>query len=340
MTQLVLHTGTPLTRQVDVQTQLVTWREALTKAGVILHPQDRIETWDTAVKQLVTGDAPPQVRKLVRQSSKFGARAVVLSSEDAYRPLRKARNVTRLADLGSASDVEVTVVLVVREQLELLNALYCRQVMSMDTAEDFASFVAKGIDSGLYHYAQAFRRLLDAEDVHLVAVPFSALSGREPARAILQASGVPAETLDGLPDSPDPAATTDESVGPILLAATRLLHKRLIRLKAGRVRRPGALDRAVDILREQARANDWDDRTFWGWTPELAALGAQAFHLGNAEFAAGAWRSDWPDASPTHSYTRGDLASRGPAVVVDVMDTVQRALDDLMKKPGKASERE
>jgi hypothetical protein len=341
MTQLVLHTGTPMTYVPEIQAALVGWREPLSKAGVIVAGQDSTDTWDQAVEKLLSGAPPPPLRKLIRQSVRFGARTVLLSSEAGFRPLRKGRNIEQVTDFAAANELTVRMVVAVREQLDLFNALYCRQVMALETSADFETFVSRAVNSGSYHYAEVFRALLDAENIEVAAVPYSRLSGADPGQVILRESGVEEDVLQGLPTATagDDAGQAANSPGPVLLAATRLLHKRLIRLGLARDRRPMVFNRAVGLLRANARVNGWDHDEFWGWSAELAASTAESFRHSNAEFAAGAWRSDWPDPPPSRPQTKADLASRSPGVVADVMDSVQRAVELLMAKSDKPAER-
>ena len=52
-----------------------------------------------------------------------------------------------------------------------------------------------------------------------------------------------------------------------------------------------------------------------------------SYRAGNAEFAAGAWQDDWPDPPSTRTVDRLALAAQSPALVADVMSTIQRVID-------------
>jgi hypothetical protein len=252
---------------------------------------------------------------------------VLLISEDAYAPLQEPANVKRLVEFAHSENMDVQVVLIVREQLDLLNQAYCEQVMALETSDDFDTFVRQAIDSGTYDYAHAFQALLDADDVTVVAVPYSRLATNEPAQVLLREAGIDLPLPSARSPRPEPTV-----VGPVLVTATRLLHKRLTRLgRRVRSHRRVALSKAGNRLRAKARAHSWDDTPFWGWTPELTDVATQSFRDGNAAFAARTWNGDWPDAAPERSYTKPDLPARGAAVVVDVMDTIQAVIDKLPK---------
>jgi hypothetical protein len=342
MTQLVLHTGTPSTRVRDVQASLAAWSDALAEAGVVTLPADRIDSWDRTVQQVVAGEVPPPVRKLVRQSANSGAHTIVLSSEEAYRPLRKGKNLAQFAELATSAGATPKVVLTLREQLDMVNSAYCRQVAGLETSEPFESYARKTIDSGVYNYARTFRALLDSDEIAFAPIPFSRLDAEEPARSVLREAGVPDELVRALPrlEANDPLRDDgDVEIGPLLLAATRLLHKRLVRLELTTTRKPQALQRTARRLANRAQEGGWDDRAFWGWTPERAAETSKAFRHSNAEFAAGAWRSDWPD--PPHDRPQAviDIADVSPALVVEVMDAVQLTVSELMSRHLAAAER-
>jgi hypothetical protein len=189
------------------------------------------------------------------------------------------------------------VIVVVREQLDHLNALYCRAVLELTTFTDFASFIISAADSRHHDLAEDLGPLLDASDTELVAVPYSRI-----------------------PHGPTVP-------GPLLVAATRLLHKRLTRVALLKPIEPGSVVRAARQVREHAEAHEWDDTTYWGWSADLGDQAIERFRPGNAEFASRAWGTDWPDPPVLHEQTRTDLASCPPSVVSDVLTTIQKAVD-------------
>ncbi len=128
--------------------------------------------------------------------------------------------------------------------------------------------------------------------------------------------------------------------GPVLVAATRLLHKRLTRVGLLRTVEPSLVLRAAGQVRERAETQGWDDTTYWGWSADLAADAIQRFQPGNAEFAERAWGTGWPDPPVLREQTRGDLASCRPPLVSDVLQTIQRAVNGTRTgedSPGKDS---
>lgn len=341
MTRLVLHTGTPVTKGRAIRQQLVAARESLEAGGLALPASDRLTSWDTVVDTLIEGGDTPSLESLVREDARRDLATVLVSSDAAYRSLRKPKNVRGLHTYCADNGAECTVVLVVREQLDLLNALYCQQVLAMETYAGFERFVTKAVDSGLYHYAQGFRALLDAEDVDLVAVPYSRLDSSRAARTILDAANVAPDLASVIsdPTRQSTPVSRDRLPGPVLVGAARLLHKRLTRLGVDKKSRRPALHKMATALREHAIAYQWDDAEFWGWTADLQASVANTFRFENAEFAAGAWHADWPDAPVMRPPTRVDLASTSPTRVADIVDTIQRVIDEHLPALSKQARR-
>lgn len=332
MTRLVLHTAMPMTGAAAVRDQLVACREPLERSGVVLVGKDGAIPWDRAVRQVLGGEVPPALRRAIRRRQQTEPRAVLLSAEHAARALTSPPNVTALRILSRDHELATTVVLVVREQLGLLNAIYCATVMRLATSASFESFVTEALACGGLELANPYRALLDDLDISLVAVPYSSLDKQRPAATVLAAAKLPGEdaVMSSRAASEPRSAVEDGWLpGPVLVTATRLLHKRLSRL--GAIRRRPAVDLVAvgETMRERAAAGGWDDTTYWGWSEELAQSTQNHYGPGNATFAARAWGTPWPDAFPSLPQTPLDLASHPPTVVSDVMTTIHRLVDDL-----------
>ncbi len=334
MTQLVIHTGLPTTRAAVVRDQLAACREPLERSGVALVGKDDAVAWDRAFRQILGGEAP--LKRVLRggggSSSNTGFHTVLLSSKSAMRVLTTPRNVAALGTFSRDNGLTTKVVLVVREQLGLLNAMYCRRVMRMETSRSFQSFVIGAVDSAGFDLADEFEALYDDDAIELVAVPYSRIDEHVPAASILEAAELPGQaalTTSMAAASPGSGHEDQELPGPVLVTAARLLHKRLIRLGVVRRRPTGKLLAAAHQLRERAAERAWDQATFWGWSPELATSVEQRYGPGNATFAARAWGTTWPDPPPARAMSRLDLPSESPALVSDVMTTIQRVVDEL-----------
>lgn len=339
MTMLVIHTGMPLTETDRVREQLVAAREPLERAGVALVGKDGPKAWDRAVRQVLGGESPQVLKRIVRKKLQDELSTVLLSSEPAAGALASFTNVMALRAFSRDRALSTKVVLVVREQIELLNALYCQRVMGMETSIGFDAFVMETIASTTLDLGGQFTALLEDTDIQLVAVPYARLEAQLPAAAILRAAGLPGEaaiTESRTATGTDVAPIADDTAlpGPVLLTATRLLHKRLTRLGVVRKRSAAEIVDAAAVLRERAATAGWDAEPFWGWSAERAASMAAEFAAGNALFAARAWGTAWPDPPPTSEQARQDLAAADPAIVSDAMTMIHRVVDELATAPA------
>lgn len=336
MTQLVIHTGLPTTGAAVVRDQLAACREPLERAGVALVGKNDAKAWDRAVRLILGGEAPQPLKRLLRGKDDAGTQTVLLSSKSAMRVLTTPRNVAALGTFSRDHGLTTKVVLVVREQLDLLNAMYCRRVIRMETSRSFESFVIGSLDSAGFDLADEFEALQEDGAIQLIAVPYSSIDEHVPAASILEAAELPGQAALTTTVAAAPGSGHEERQlpGPVLVTAARLLHKRLLRLGVVRRRPAGKILAAARQLREHAAEQAWDQATFWGWSPELATSVAQRYDPGNATFAARAWGTTWPDPPATRVMTRLDLPSESPALVSDVMTTIQRVVDELVARPS------
>lgn len=336
MTQLVIHTGMPLTGADLVRDQLVACREPLERAGVVLVARDGSKAWDRAVRDVLGGEVPRPLIRLSRRKQQEQSHTVLLSSESAARALVSMSNVTALRAFGRDHGLSTKVVLVVREQLQLINEMYCNQVMRLETSASFASFVGETVASAGLELGDQFTALQDSPGIDVFAVPYSRFDGHVAAGVVLAAAGLseePALTSTMATATRGSASGSTALPGPVLVTALRLLHKRLTRLGVIRRRPTDQLLAAATVMRERARAEAWDDATFWGWSEELATSAQQHYRPGNEVFAARAWGTVWPDAAPARQQTRLDLPSEPPSRVSDVITMIHRVVDELTAAP-------
>lgn len=334
MTSLILQTGMPMTEAVVIREQLVACREPLERAGVLLMGKDGVHAWDRAVRQVLGGELPQPLKRAAKRTKQSPPAALVLSSEAAAGALASLTNVMALHAFSRDKAVPTKVVLVVREQLDLLNALYCHSVTSMQTAVGFEAFVRDPVATAGLELDDAFSALLDDTEIDVFAVPYSRLDDAFPARTILEAAHLPG--TDAIANSRGAAESAERVIplpGPVLLTATRLLHKRLTRLGVIRKRSSADVAAGFAALRTKALSSDWDDTTFWGWSEPLAEQTMRHYAAGNALFAARAWGTPWPDPTPASPQTRVDLPALPPPLVSDVMTMIHRVVDDLVVAP-------
>ncbi len=117
--------------------------------------------------------------------------------------------------------------------------------------------------------------------------------------------------------------------GPVLVAAKRLLFKRLWRLGLiTNLQRP-QLMQAGRALAVHALDRRWDTHPFWGWDAAGREAAMARFGPGNDVFAEAAWGSPWGDDWETGEFEDVDLPARDPAQVVDILGAVEAVVHDL-----------
>ena len=324
MTRLVIHAGTHATDWRTAQRQLVSWRRQLGEFGVILHPADDADTWSADLRDLAKGVTSPHVLAAASAASRQQAEIVLLSSQQLEDSLRSPDNVANLTRVAGELGLPLTVVSVVRDQLGYLNEQYCDRVLGLKAAREFTFFAQHPAQPERLDYATAFDPLLAATDVDFVAVPYSSLRDGIQAHALLAAVGLEDLDLSRLPAAGERRTTP----GPVLVAALRLLFKRMWRLGMfNRFPRERLLS-CVGEVRDRSSQQGWDISTFWGWAPAARAKAITSFRAGNDSFASRVWGRPWPDEWESGDYVEVDLAAT-PPLLVDVMTTIDTLIKAL-----------
>lgn len=315
MTRLVVHMGAQQTTSPGFHKSLYASSAELLKHGVLLPMSGRQDPAAHAVRhQLLAwsfdpdGDHPydPTVwDELTEEIAASPAGTVLVTSEllaavaadPATAPLLRER-------LHALSD-DVTLVFLARDQLELLNDLYCQRVRTLELTCDFDTYLSSSPDVEVYDLTASFRRWYDDRGVRFVAMPWDPGSGADALPALLSLAGVdvPAEALAH-------SESEEEPLGPVGLEANRLLGSYL----RGRFPDFRYGEAATRRLRRKAatvsQTYHWDRRggdgpesqlltaEFWGWTHEQAARWAARYAPSNETFARAAWGGSWTVAAP------------------------------------------
>lgn len=330
MTSLVVHAGTHATDWHVTQQQLASWRKPLGELSVRLSPGDAVEAWTAVARTLASGQPSRELDETAAAAVRDGASMLLLSSEQLEDPLRDEAAVRHLADFAAAHGMQCRVVVVLRDQVGYLNTLYRDRITHLQTARDFASFVAAPQPAERFDYATAFNPVMTAPDIEMVAVPYADLVDGAQARAILVAAGLSPADVDDLPAGP----TRPGAAGPVLIAAMRLLFKRMWRLGMFRTLSRPRLLAAARILRDHAQQHSWDSSPFWGWSEGAREDAILRYRPGNDTLAAAAWGRPWDQPWESGPYVDMDLAAIRPALVVDVLVTVDAIMKDLQKAKG------
>jgi hypothetical protein len=325
MTRLVVHAGTHATDWAAIQHQLVSWRQPLDRLGVRLHPADDAEAWLSGVYDVVDPTVSPPLADACRAAVDAGANLVLLSSENLEDSLRDPAQLANLAAFARDLEMALTVVVVVRDQLGYLNELYCDRITHLQMARDFPSFSADPSPGERFDYGAAYGPLIEAPDIDFIAVPYVELRPGAQAKPLLAASGLTVEDVTALPER----GGSQTLPGPVVVAATRLLFKRLWRLGLLTSLPSPRLIHAAEALSEHGEEHAWDHGPHWGW--DLSAREAAIAHYapGNDVLARAVWGRPWGDAWESGEYVDVDLPARNPGLVVDVMATVDRIVKSL-----------
>lgn len=242
------------------------------------HPYEP-DVWDALANELVMSSA----------------HTALLSSELLTPVAADARSAPLLLQRLESLFDEVTVVLFVRDQLGLLNSLYCHRVKAFEVVSDFETYLDQSPDVALYDLAASFGPWCEA-GVRFVAVPWQLDGSGDATRALMEAGKIdlgPEELLRS------PAARAqDTDLGPIGIEAARLLGSAL------RDRFPDFRWSEVPARRLRRRAtkaavsNGWFGDAFWGWSQHRAAAVAEGYAASNQEFARRAWSGEWSLPAP------------------------------------------
>lgn len=331
MTTLVLHAGSEYADGGAIQRDLLGWRDQLAALGVLLSPGSSPLEWRETAQGVLGGSLSAGARALLTTAQASDASVVLLSSDVLADALTSPDEVSALVETAAAEGVDLRVVVVVREQIGYLNSLYCRRVVTLESAKSFADFATTSVPAHRFDYVASFGAIADHDGVDLVAIPYPQLVSNGAGRAVLAAAGLSDEQLAGLPaDSSGP----DPVPGPVLVGASRLLRKGMRRLgminEIGRTR----LRVLTEDLGARAAAGGWDSTEFWGWDPPLRRAMAEEHADGNEMFARFVWGTPWPEPWSTGRVARADLAVLQPAIMHDVLTTVADLLTGLTENPA------
>jgi hypothetical protein len=325
MTRLVIHAGTHATGWAATQRQLVSWRTPLEEIGVFLHLRDDPGSWLDDGFHVADGTEPSVLFNAADRADHDDAEILLLSSERLEDSLRHPERLARLSSFADELGMPLTVLVVLRDQLGYLNHLYCERIGHLQMARDFTSFSADPSPRERFDYATAFSLPIAAPEIDFVAVRYVDLRPGAEAKTLLSAVGVPEEETADLPE-PDSRETQP---GPLLVAANRLLFKRLWRLGLITNLPKPRLVEAGRSLAKHAVERGWDTHPFWGWDGAARDAAVARYGPGNDALAMAVWGEPWGDRWETGELDEVDLPARDPGQVVDVLLAVDAIVQEL-----------
>lgn len=324
MSLLVLHAGAEFCDGAIVQQELGTWASRLEELGVVTGGAHDTRSWRELGLGLVRGNGSAPAEGLLAKLA-AGATAAVVSADALCDALHPPKRAEAFAARMREREIEVRVVVFVREQIGFINHLYTRRLLNLDTARGFPEFVSDPVPPHRFDYAASYGSVADTAGLDLVAHSYPDMLEHGPTNLLLRAAGVDESVLTALPAS---GAAVDGEPGPVLVAATRLLHKRLRRQKMFEVRTKPELRELGRRLRETCAERNWDEGTFWGWDEDGASEAAEEYRLSNDLFAQFVWGTDWQEPFSSAPQQVTDLPGLEPDLVREIVDTV----DGLVKE--------
>lgn len=290
-------------------------------------------SWRRTASSLLRGD--PAGLQLLAQAQEADAELVLVSSDLLADALASPEEAARLAERAATEGLEVQIVVVVREQVGYINSLYCQRILNLDTARGLPEFAALAVPAHRFDYVASFGAIADTDGLDLVAIPYPELLAHGAGRAVVEAAGIDRPL-------PDTLLRTESSFeplpGPVLLSATRLLHKRLRLIKSFHEQGKGPLRPLAAQLAARAAEAAWDSTEYWGWDPPLRRAVEEEYADSNAAFADFVWGTPWPEPWSGGRPQRPDLADLDPQVLHDVLTTVEALVEQADPQPTDPSD--
>lgn len=309
---------------------LLSWREPLADLGVRMCPGKSSPSWANTARGTLDIRPRPAVRRLAEEAVADGVEVLLLATDRLEEPLQRLDRVASLETFAADLKMPLTVVSLIRDQVGYLNALYCQRVLRMETAHSFAAYVADTLDATRFDYERAFSQLTSSSSLSFSAVRINETPEGAEARDLLLTLGLPEAAVCALPREDG----RHELPGPVVIAAARLLFKRLWRaglMKGGHEREVLAAGRR---LRENGDDRGWDDGPFWGWTDEGRADAVRRFQAGNDALWQEVHGHPWGDVWESGAHVDVDLPTLEPALVADVIATLDRVFAGVQTAHG------
>lgn len=286
----ILHIGSPKTATSSIQTMLKTNRRRFLKHGILVPESGQGESGaHRALAYALAGvplDPNADVEQdFLREVRDSAADCVLLSSEFMWPLLGVPAQGRRLLECLRSLDLDIALLLYVRNQPQYLNSSYVQQVKTFHCADEFSGFAGRARrKESKYAYSQ-WIDFSAKHGVGLVARPFS-----EPVRT----SGVTQDFLStiGLSSSDgfDVAVERNVSDGPFSVEVARTVLRRIGGPK--KLARP-QLDKCRSVVRSELGRRRIDDGRYCGLTTSLAAEIEQQYDEDNSRFAQFAWGKPW-----------------------------------------------
>jgi hypothetical protein len=281
-------------------------------AGVPQDPNDRVE------------------QDFIREVQQSNAESILISSEFMWPLLGVRAQAERLIGSLGSLDLDVVLVVYVRNQPQYLNSSYVQSVQTWLRADDFPAFARRArTHQGKYSYSH-WISFAERHHAALLARPFCESVRKDGVtRDFLATIGVSA--IEGF----DTAIERNVSPGPFSVEVARSLLRRIGGPK-NLTRAQAEQCRAA--FRSQLKKLPVEDRGYCGLTTSFAAEVEAQFAEDNARFSRFAWGRPWHEVLASdvgQSFEPNDYSVTGvPAdrrqLLGEVLDRLEPEIDAIM----------
>ena len=226
-------------------------------------------------------------QRFIREVSDTCADTVLISSETLWPLLAVQAQAERLIGCLKSLDLDIVLVVYVRNQPQYMNSSYVQNVKTWLRADEFPAFARRALTQHAKYAYSHWMTFAERHKVALLARPFS---------QAVRKSGVTQDFLAtiGVTSSSgfDTAIERNVSVGPFSVEVARTLGRRIG--SPNKLTRPQA-DQCRWAFRSELRKRQIEDRGYCGLTTSFAAEVEQRFAEDNSRFAQFAWGKPWSE---------------------------------------------
>lgn len=213
---------------------------------------------------------------------------LILSSESFSMPFSQNAEESPLVRMLLREGYKITVVALVRPQVELLQAAYVEGVTSFFNYISFAEYLEMAIHDPFFDYPKRLRPWTESGHLTFVAIPYNRkVRSQNLSEIILSAGGISvgSDLIERL--KPE---HINQNPGALTIAAIRWFVPHLSELQFDPLR-----DELKAFILADARRLGWDQEPFHGHTAQTVRQIRGEFKKSNAKFALSSWGRKWSE---------------------------------------------
>jgi hypothetical protein len=310
----IIHIGLHKTGSTSVQLSLSRAREKLARFGIlypaisdtkhdefVCHHQLASDFNGVNISQIERGLCGPNLENLMETVDLTAPNFLVLSSE-AF-----SDNKTNISfiDEGPLFSFlrdrcrSISVVAVIRPQVEILQSAYLEGVMSFFNYESFSNYRSEAILDPFFNYAERLKPWIDADGLNFCAIPLNSTVNKERlTETVLHAGGIPMELLNSL--ELQATGNLNNNPGVKTIAALRFFIQRHPEFQFDKLK-----EQMKQWVYMYAKRKNWDSVPFFGYTNNDLDQVLKHFSAMNSAFAQLLWGVDWDSLFDSrHLYSR------------------------------------